>query len=149
MIMPDKKNTDKRSSNVEQGEGGYANCIVVIDDDRDLLKLMKTAFEARGFDVTAIATGKQALDYLLDEKMMQAVALVILDRILPDIEGLEILRQFSLQNRGKIPVIILSVLASEKDILLGYQAGAIEYITKPFNLSTLVETANTLIERIA
>lgn len=120
------------------------NTVVVVDDDEDLQNLLVAAFKAKHFDVKSIKTGKAALSYLLDKKNHASIALIILDRLLPDMDGIAILKEFEKSSPGEIPVLILSVLSSEKDILSGFKLGATDYVGKPFNLPILIQKALSL-----
>lgn len=123
------------------------NKVIIVDDDASLLELLVSAFQAKGFEVHGINNGTEALDYLLEEKNIETACLIILDRILPDMEGLEILKKFQEKFSGRVPVLILSLLSSEKDVLAGFKEGAIDYVTKPFNLSILMQKALSLIKK--
>lgn len=120
--------------------------IIIVDDDEDLLKLLTHEFVQIGFDVKSFKAGEEALAFLLDEKNLSDVFLLILDRMLPDMDGLDILQQFSAQSSVRIPVLILSALASEKDITAGLQGGAIDYIGKPFSVFMLMQKAINLMK---
>lgn len=119
--------------------------ILIVDDDEDLLKLLMFAFEAEGFDVHGLTSGKEAAAYLSHEKNIYSLSLLILDRLLPDMDGIEILQQFAEKLRHHVPVIILSILSAEKDVVFGLKQGALDYIAKPFNLPILMEKASALI----
>lgn len=121
--------------------------IVIVDDDEDLLKLLAAAFGARDFDVQTLSTGKDALKYLGNEKNIQSMHLLILDRMLPDMDGLDILKELEAKFPGKVPVLILSVLSAERDVLAGLKKGAVDYVTKPFSLPILLERAQLLLNR--
>jgi two-component system response regulator VanR len=115
--------------------------IAIIDDDEDLLKLLAAAFRAKGFEVKAIATGKEGLNYLKDEANLEGLSLIVLDLLLPDMNGLDILKEFQSKFHNKVPVLILSVLTAEKDVLKGFKGGAVDYVGKPFSLPILIEKA--------
>ena len=117
--------------------------VIIVDDDEDLLRLLVFAFKEKGFEPSTLSTGKEALSYLMREENTKDAVLLILDRILPDMEGLDILKQF----KPKIPVLILSALSSEKDVLAGLKLGAVDYIPKPFSLPILMQKALSLIKR--
>lgn len=123
------------------------NDIVIVEDDEDLLKMLIFSFKAEGFNVKGFITGKEAADYLLDEKNLPSLSLIILDRLLPDMDGVEILRQFTEKFPQSVPVMILSALSGERDVLTGIREGAVEYITKPFSLQILLQKALALITR--
>ncbi len=118
--------------------------IVIVDDDEDLLLMLAFAFESKGFEVEKIKTGKAALKYFSNEKNLKEASVLILDRMLPDMDGLAILKGL---KHPAIPVLILSVLSAEKDILEGLTSGAIDYIPKPFNLPILMQKVFALISR--
>lgn len=120
------------------------NKVIIVDDDEDLLRLLAAAFKAKGFTVQTLVNGKEALAYLLDEKNLETACLLILDRILPDIEGLEILQKFQEKFPRKVPVLILSMLSAEKDVLEGLKRGAVDYVGKPFSLPILMQKAQAL-----
>jgi DNA-binding response OmpR family regulator len=121
--------------------------IAIIDDDEDLLKLLVAGFQGKGFDVKAMATGKEGMAFLSNEKNLEELALIILDRMLPDMDGIEILKEFQSRFPRKVPVLILSVLTAEKDVLKGLKGGAVDYVGKPFSLPILMEKALTLMEK--
>ncbi len=119
------------------------NKVIIVDDDEDLQRLLAFSFKEKGYEPLCLTTGKEALSYLLKDENTQDAALLILDRILPDMEGLDILKQF----KPKMPLLILSALSSEKDILAGLKVGAVDYISKPFSLPIFMQKAISLIER--
>ncbi len=122
--------------------------IVIVDDDDDLLKLMIYLFEAQEFDVISLSSGKEALAYFSDEAKIKSIDLLILDRMLPDLDGLEILKKLEKMYPKKTPIVLfLSVLGAEKDVLKGLEAGAVDYLTKPFNLDVLLDKARSLLTR--
>jgi DNA-binding response OmpR family regulator len=118
--------------------------IAIVDDDEDLLRLLISAFEEEGFEVKGMSTGKEGMAYLSDEKNMAGLSLIILDRMLPDMDGLDILKEIQSRFPKKTPVLILSVLTAEKDILKGLKGGAIDYIGKPFSMPILIQKARLL-----
>ncbi len=121
--------------------------IVIVEDDLDLLKMLSFAFKSEGFDVKGLSTGQEGLDYLLDEKNAAGICLILLDRLLPDMDGIEILKEYTEKFHQQTPVMILSVLSGERDVLTGIREGAIEYVTKPFSLPILLQKALVLITR--
>lgn len=116
--------------------------IIIVDDDKDLLQLLTLAFESKGFKVIGFEKGSDALKAFHDQKILRESALLILDRLLPDMDGLDILKQ--LNKEIHLPVLILSVLSAEKDVLEGLSKGAVDYVTKPFSLPILMAKAQRL-----
>jgi DNA-binding response OmpR family regulator len=122
--------------------------IVIVDDDVDLLKMMTHAFESQDFEVKVFTLGNDALNYFADPNNLNSTQLIILDRLLPDMDGLEILQQLSEKYKKKLPIVlILSVLDAEKDILKGLEMGAIDYLAKPFNLQVLIDQTRSLLNK--
>jgi len=119
--------------------------VVVVDDDEDLLVLLQHEFHGIGFEVQEFNTGGTALEFLLKEENLHDIFLIILDRMLPDMDGLDVLKKFSESVSKKIPVLILSALTEERDIIAGLQTGAIDYVTKPFSVYKLTQKALNLL----
>ncbi|MCH9613083.1 MAG: putative transcriptional regulatory protein TcrX [Chlamydiia bacterium] len=121
------------------------NKIIVVDDDVDLLRIISLSVKKEGFEPTEFLNGSEASNFLKDTANHEEVAIVILDRLLPDMDGLDILNEFKANNPNNIPVLILSGLSSEKDIVAGLDKGAVDYITKPFSLKILMQKVHSLI----
>lgn len=106
--------------------------ILVIDDEIEIRGLLKVALSGHGFEVKGAATGRDGLDEITAFKP----ELVILDMGLPDLNGLEVLK--NLREWSGVPVIILSVKGQEKDKIAALDAGADDYVTKPFGMGELL-----------
>ena len=107
-----------------------AQRILVIDDEPDLLELVRVNLEQNGYQVETAASGRAALETL------QHVPpdLIILDLMLPDVSGLEICRQVrSDPSLRHLPIIMLTAKADEVDRVVGFELGADDYVTKPFS----------------
>lgn len=124
-----------------------AGKVLIVDDDADLMRLLVAGFKAKGFEVKSFLKGKEALSYLQNETEAKSLSLLILDRILPDMDGIEILRFFIEKYKGIVPVLILSTLSAEKDVLEGLKKGAVDYVSKPFSLPILMQKALALMNR--
>lgn len=120
--------------------------IVVVDDDEDIIKLLDYEFRELGFEVQSFQNGDSALTFLSNVDNLKDVFLLILDRMLPDMDGLEILQKISKDNKPHVPVLILSALANESDIIAGLQSGAVDYVTKPFSVFLLMQKALNLLK---
>lgn len=115
--------------------------ILLVEDDRDLRKVIAEYLEGLGFHVIIAARGRCASRML--DKAVPDLALV--DVSLPDMNGLEIIRWVkSEQHLNDIPIIIISGQTDLKDRLAGYLTGAERYLCKPFDLDELAEAINTL-----
>ena len=109
--------------------------ILIVEDDQDLLALVTYNLEKSGFSVVGSQTGRGTLE--LCHRFRPA--LVILDIMLPDSDGLEICKQIRRDPEvGQIPVIFLTARASESDKVLGLELGANDYLVKPFSISELI-----------
>jgi len=109
--------------------------ILVVDDEEDIVELVKLNLAREGYEVIAAETGEEALELA---KRKQP-ALVVLDLMLPGIGGLDVCK--ILKNNGKttaIPIIMLTAKSEESDIVTGLELGADDYITKPFSSKVLV-----------
>lgn len=121
---------------------GKMTCnILVIDDDVELCNLLKQCFESDGYAITLHQTGEKICE-LIGKKIFN---LIILDIMLPKIDGYEILKQ--VRKISNVPVLMLSAKSNEMDKVLGLKLGADDYLTKPFGLSELTARVNSLIRR--
>ena len=102
--------------------------ILLVDDEQSIQTLLSYPLRKEGYDVVQATDGRQALDRF-DE---QAFDLVVLDLMLPRVDGLEVCRR--LRNRSSVPIIILTAKSEEIDKVVGLELGADDYITKPFSL---------------
>lgn len=119
--------------------------VLLIDDDTELQKILHSTFTPMNIHLTSISTGSEALKLIENPKQLGEISLVIIERNLPDMEGLEILDTLIKRYQHKVPILILSSLTSEEDVIEGLHRGAVEYITKPFNLKVLVEKIHSLV----
>jgi two-component system KDP operon response regulator KdpE len=106
--------------------------VLVVDDDRAIRRFLRTSLTAHGYEVLEAENGQMALQ----EVMTHRPDLVILDLGLPDIDGVEVTRQ--LREWTEIPIIILSVREHEEDKIAALDAGADDYLTKPFGVGELM-----------
>ena len=110
--------------------------ILIVEDEESLLKLESMLLTSRGYAVQGVTDGKLALDRVASKKP----DLVLLDIMLPEIDGFEVCRRIKSQDATRdIPVIMVSSKKSREDMVRGEQAGADWYITKPFKSAMLVE----------
>jgi len=106
--------------------------ILVVDDDRAIRRFLRTSLTAHGYIVNEAETGQQALQDVVTHRP----DVIILDLGLPDIEGVEVTRQ--LREWSQTPIIILSVREHEEDKIAALDAGADDYLTKPFGVGELM-----------
>ncbi len=115
--------------------------ILVVDDEPQILRALSTALRGAGYTVEPAATGEQAL-MLLATRQPDAV---VLDLVLPGISGAEVCRE--LRRWSTIPVLILSVVGDEKEKVAALDAGADDYVTKPFGISELLARLRACLRR--
>jgi two-component system, OmpR family, response regulator ChvI len=115
--------------------------IAVVDDDGDVLTLVKEVLEADGYDVLLYDDGRMALDAFESN----SPDLVISDIRMPRMDGIELLRL--VRRKSPVPVIFLTGRQNEIDELLGLRVGADDYIRKPFSTRVLVERVRTVLRR--
>ena len=115
--------------------------ILVVDDDTELVDIVRTALERDGFDVDAAGDGEAALTKIADG----SPDLVVLDLGLPTMQGLEVLRRVRVND--SVPVIVLSGLSDEADRVVGLELGADDYVVKPFSPRELVAAVRSVLRR--
>ncbi len=120
--------------------------ILVIEDDRDISELITYNLEREGYDVACLYDGGQAVDFVKKRKP----ELIILDLMLPEVDGIEICRTLKSDAITKhIPIIMLTAKGEEADVVVGLQMGADDYIPKPFSPKVLVARIKAIIRRMA
>jgi two-component system, OmpR family, alkaline phosphatase synthesis response regulator PhoP len=116
--------------------------IMVVDDNPDIITIVKTILEGKGYQVLSASSGQELLNLLTDRKP----DLIILDIMMPEMDGLEVLgRLKAVTDTASIPVILLTAKVQYEDVLGGYKLGADYYITKPFTSTQLVNGINLLL----
>lgn len=120
------------------------NRILTVDDEEHILELLKYNLESNGYEVVQAETGEKAIEIL--EK--QAVNMVLLDLMLPGMDGLSTLRAIRAnQKMSRIPVIMLTAKTEEIDTVLGLEMGADDYIGKPFGVHELIARIKAVFRR--
>lgn len=117
--------------------------VLVVDDDPKILKALDQALQQEGYEVHRAADGLEALRMVRDAKP----DLLILDIMLPKMDGFEVLSQ--IRMTGSIPCLILSARGEEMDKVVGFNVGADDYLTKPFRLSELILRVRAILRRTA
>jgi phosphate regulon transcriptional regulator PhoB len=120
--------------------------VVLIEDERDIVELVRYNFRKEGFEVESFSRGEEGLQYL----RRHPADLVLLDIMLPDRDGFEICRRLRAEERLKsLPVIFLTAKGEEIDRVLGLEIGADDYVVKPFSPRELVARAKAVLRRQA
>ena len=118
--------------------------ILVVDDEPDALELISYNLKAAGFDVATAADGEEALKRARNAQP----ALIILDVMLPEVDGLEVCKTLRREPAtASVPIIMLTAKAAEIDRVLGLELGADDYVTKPFSPRELILRVKALLRR--
>src|SRR5690349_15974114 len=115
--------------------------ILVVDDEPQILRVMRVSLPARGYNIVTAADGEQALD----EIHKQVPDLIVLDLAMPGMGGLEACRR--IREFSSVPIIVLSAKGSESDKIAALDMGADDYVTKPFNLDELLARIRAVLRR--
>ena len=120
--------------------------ILAVDDEAHILELLSFNLEASGYRVVTAATGEDALTVCQQERP----AMVLLDIMLPGMDGMEVCRRLKgAPTTADIPIIMLTAKGEEVDKILGLELGADDYITKPFSVRELIARVKALLRRAA
>ncbi|MGZ6545394.1 MAG: response regulator [Actinomycetota bacterium] len=117
--------------------------VLVVDDEPQIRRALRTSLEAHGYEVAAVGTGEEGVLYVADS----APDLVFLDLGLPDMDGTEVVRR--VRAFSAVPVIVLSVREGPQDKVGALDAGADDYVTKPFAMEELLARARAALRRPA
>lgn len=118
--------------------------ILVVDDEEDILELVRFNLAREGYDTLCAASGEKALKIARTETL----DLIVLDLMLPGIDGLEVMKQLRAdEKKAHVPVIMLTAKGEEADIVTGLELGADDYITKPFSPRVLIARIRALFRR--
>ncbi len=118
--------------------------ILVVEDEEDIQELLEYTLARDGYRVDVTDRGEEALEMLLENRP----ALVVLDLMLPGLDGLEVCRRLKRSDAtATIPVIILTAKGEEEDIVAGFEAGADDYVTKPFSPKVLTARVSAVLRR--
>lgn len=119
------------------------NEILVVDDEASVVEVVSLYLRREGFQVAIARDGLSALQQL----EMRQPALVVLDLMLPSVDGLEIIRRLRNDRGSKVPVIMLTARSQETDRIYGLELGADDYVTKPFSPAELVARVKAVLRR--
>lgn len=118
--------------------------ILVVEDEEDILELVEYNLAKNGFRVSAVSSGEAALRAIQSDPP----DLVLLDLMLPGVDGLEVCKLLKSDSRtAKIPVVMLTAKGEESDIITGLELGADDYIAKPFSPKVLIARVRTVLRR--
>jgi CheY-like chemotaxis protein len=118
--------------------------VLVVDDDPQVLRLLRVNFELEGYDVALASNGEEALAAVAAE----LPDVMVCDVMMPGIDGLEVVRRLRADPAtAKLPVVVVSAKAQQADLAHGKEAGADEYVTKPFDPQDLLDAVGRLLKR--
>jgi len=121
-----------------------AQKILIIEDETDIRELLTYNLDREGFDVVGVANGEEAFKMLKSEP----IQLVVLDLMLPDVSGLEICRYIRRDSSlSRLPIIMLTAKGEEVDRIVGFELGADDYVTKPFNIREMILRVKAVLAR--
>ena len=119
------------------------NSILVVDDEVRMRKLIKDFLVAKGYSIIEAEDGEKALQIF--EENQQKIDLILLDVMMPKLDGWSVLRQ--IRQMSKVPIIMLTARGEEQDELFGFELGVDEYISKPFSPKILVARVEAILKR--
>jgi len=118
--------------------------VLVVDDEKDMLELVRYRLEQEGFSVLTADSGENALELLREE----TVNALVLDIMMPGLDGLDVLRRIRAQPSGaSLPVILLTAKSEEADRVVGLELGADDYVVKPFSPRELLARVKAVLRR--
>ncbi len=119
------------------------NCILIVDDEQRMRKLIKDFLKAKGYSILEAEDGEKALEVFEENK--NKITLILLDVMMPKLDGWSVLRQ--IRQDSKVPIIMLTARGEEQDELFGFELGVDEYIAKPFSPKILVARVEAILKR--
>ena len=119
------------------------DCILIVDDEQRMRKLIKDFLVAKGFSILEAEDGEKALEVF--EENRNKISLILLDVMMPKLDGWSALRQ--IRQDSKVPIIMLTARGEEQDELFGFELGVDEYISKPFSPKILVARVEAILKR--
>jgi two-component system, OmpR family, phosphate regulon response regulator PhoB len=118
--------------------------VLIVDDDPDIVRLVRYNLSHAGYEVQIATTGRQALELV----QKQPPDLIVLDVMLPDVDGLEVCRTLRQQTPSRrIPILMLTARGEEIDRVVGFELGADDYVSKPFSPRELVLRVKSILRR--
>ena len=119
------------------------NCVLIVDDELRMRKLIKDFLSAKGYSILEAEDGEKALEVFENNK--NKINLILLDVMMPKLDGWSVLRQ--IRQDSKVPIIMLTARGEEQDELFGFELGVDEYISKPFSPKILVARVEAILKR--
>ena len=120
--------------------------ILVVDDELDLCEILRFNLESEGYDVDTLYSAEEALEWLSHCESSKQPDLILLDVMMEQMSGFEMAKQ--LRHEGKdVPIVFLTALGNENDLLLGFESGGDDYVTKPFSFQAVSARIRAVLKR--
>jgi two-component system phosphate regulon response regulator PhoB len=127
-----------------KGHAVARESILIVEDEEDLLELLRFNLSREGYQVTGVTTGEEALEAV----QKQVLHLILLDLLLPGIDGLEVAKRIRGDQKIRdVPIVMLTAKGEEADIVTGLELGADDYIAKPFSPRVLIARLRAVLRR--
>jgi DNA-binding response OmpR family regulator len=123
--------------------GSKSQTILVVEDEQSIASFVSLYLKNAGYDVRTAATGSEALA----QAAANDISLILLDLMLPDIDGIDVCRR--IRQRSEVPILMLTARDEDVDKIIGLEVGADDYLTKPFNPRELVARVKSILRRSA
>lgn len=140
MSMNNNVNIDKKET---AASAEKIDKIVICDDDKDIVRALQIYLSNRNYELLCAYTGREALDFVKKGD----VSLVLLDIMMPEMDGITALR--AIREKSNVPVILITAKSEDADKVLGLDVGADDYITKPFNILEVKARMKAILRRNA
>jgi DNA-binding response OmpR family regulator len=122
--------------------------VLIVEDEHDIAEILKVQLETSGHNVTLIHDGSEALEFIQEQSEEKKIDLYILDRMLPGTTGLEICKFLRMFKKTKAkPILMLTAMTLPEQVIEGLEAGADDYVTKPFDINILKARVKNLLRR--
>lgn len=122
--------------------------IIIVEDEKEIGELISAQLKKLSYDVEYFVDGSKAHEWLVNNKNDSSISLIILDRMLPSMSGLQICKSLrEMEEFNKVPILILTALGTPDQIIEGLDSGADDYMTKPFDINILLARLRALIRR--
>ncbi len=142
--MPTKQIQERISPNSPRAPGAAVGRVLVVDDEKDIRELLTYNLSRNGYHIAEAATGEDALR----EARQHPPDLVVLDLMLPGVDGLEVCKRLKNDKKtSHVPVLMLTAKGEEADVVVGLELGADDYITKPFSPRVLLARIKAVLRR--
>jgi DNA-binding response OmpR family regulator len=125
--------------------GQQQHKVLLLDSNKDIQTMLHYGFSLRSFNMKTMTSGTETLDFLRHRTDWGLPDLIILDRELNDMDGVDVLETIHSERLCSAPIVFLSAKCTEEQILRGLKAGAADYVTKPFSLDIFITKCQKLL----